>query len=91
MKLKAALRLQYLRRRKLLMKVVTKSYLECICVEALNEVLRFRDVRAVKLSRPSFGTVNWTLREVEPRFDIRDVRTSHSVIRTLQREYRMVT
>lgn len=73
------------------MKLVTKSYLECICVEALNQVVRFRGVRAVTLSRPSIGAVDWTLREVEPLFDIRDVRASHSVIRTLQREYKMAT
>jgi len=72
------------------MKLVAKSRLESVCVEALNKVFRFRGVRAVKLSRPPVGTVNWTLREVEPRFDIRDVKTSHAVIRTLQREYWMV-
>jgi hypothetical protein len=73
------------------MQPVAKDHLERICVEALNQTLRTRRVRAVRLGRSNIGTVNWTLREVEPRFDINDVRQSHAVIRDLQRQYRMVT
>lgn len=73
------------------MKPIAKSHLEGLCVEALNRVSRVRTVRAVRLGRSPVGRANWTLREVEPLFDIRDVRQSHSVIRELQQEYRMVS
>jgi hypothetical protein len=73
------------------MKPIAKDRLESNCVEALNRVSRIRKVRAVKLGRSPIGTANWTLREVNPLFDINDVSRSHSVIRDLQREYRMVT
>lgn len=69
---------------------VAQFQLEDICRETLNRVPRVRPVQSVKLGRSAVGTVNWTLREVEPRFDIHDVRQSHAVIRNLQSKYRMV-
>ena len=74
-----------------LVRPVAKFQLESICIGALNKVPRVRKVVAVKLGRSPVGTVNWTFKEVEPRFHIDDVRQSHSVIRDLQREFRMVT
>ncbi len=69
---------------------VAKCQLEDICREALNGVARVRPVWSLRLARSPVGAVNWTLREVEPRFDIHDVRQSHAVIRRLQSTYRMV-
>jgi hypothetical protein len=69
---------------------IAQFQLEDICREALNRVSRVRPVMSVRLGRPLVGSVNWTLREVEPRFDIHDVRQSHAVIRGLQNQYRMV-
>ncbi len=73
------------------MQPIPKDELERLCVEALNRTLRTRAVHAVKLGRPAIGTANWTLHEVEPRFDLNDVHQSHAAIRDLQRQYRMVT
>jgi hypothetical protein len=69
---------------------IAKDHLEQLCRDALNRVRRIRPVRSVILGRSAVGNVNWTLLEVEPRFDVGDVRQSHAVIRDLQSKFRMV-
>jgi hypothetical protein len=71
--------------------VIEKNELEKICVEALNRASRVRDVRTVKLAWRSTRSAEWTLREIEPRLDILDIKSSLAIIRELQAKYRMVS
>jgi hypothetical protein len=73
------------------MKPVAKYQLEEICVVALNRIGRVRKVHTVKIGCPAVGSMSWTLREVEPRFDIHDIRSSYAVIRALQREFALTS
>jgi hypothetical protein len=70
--------------------IVEKSELENICVKALNQSSRVRQVRTVKLIWKSTRSAEWMLREVEPRFDILDIKNSLAVIHELQEKYRMI-
>ena len=73
------------------MKIVDKNELENICLRALNQVARFREVRSVTLAWRSPRSAEWTIREIEPRFHISDVKGSYAVIRDLQSRYRMIS
>ena len=73
------------------MNIVGKSELENICLRALNQIPRFREVRSVTLAWRSARSAEWMLCEVEPRFDILDVKGSYAVVRELQKRYRMIS
>ena len=73
------------------MNIVDKIELENICLRSLNQIARFREVRSVTLAWRSPRSAEWTIREIEPRFDILDVKGSYAVIRDLQSRYRMIS
>jgi hypothetical protein len=72
------------------MNLLAKYQLEEICVIALNRIGRARKVHSVKIGRRTSGPTNWTVCEVEPRFDIHDVKTSYAVIKALQTEFALM-
>ncbi|MEO8302304.1 MAG: hypothetical protein ABI608_10945 [Rhizomicrobium sp.] len=69
---------------------IAKNRLEDICALYLNHQPRVRPVARVSLNRPGAGNANWSLGEVEPHFDLHDVRPSLTAIRELQSVFRMV-
>jgi hypothetical protein len=74
-----------------IMPALRKLQLERICVYALNKLQREQHVRVVKVEPAPSGPANWTLKKVEPRLALVDVKKSYEVIRTLQREYQLGT
>ena len=69
---------------------ITKARLEKICALYLNHQLRERPVACVLVERPGFGSANWSLAQVEPPLDLRDVMISFAAVRELQSVFRMV-
>jgi hypothetical protein len=71
------------------MHAIDQKQLETICVYALNKVQRTKPVNEVQLEQSLSGHINWTLRKIEPRLALVDVRKSYKIIRALQREYQL--
>ena len=69
---------------------IAKNKLEDICTLYLNHQPRVRPVARVSLNRPGVGRANWSLDEVEPHFDLHDVKTSLAAVQELQSVFRMV-
>lgn len=67
---------------------IAKPRLEEICALYLNHRPRARQISRVALDQP--GSANWSVAAVEPRLDLRDVKTSFAAVRELQSLFRVI-
>ena len=68
---------------------IAKTRLEEICALYLNHQPRMRRISRIALDRPQVGHANWSVAMVEPRLDLRDVKTSFGAMRELQSLFRV--
>ena len=67
---------------------IAKTRLEEICALYLNHQPRMRRISRIALDE--IGSTNWSVAAVEPRLDLRDVKTSFGAIRELQSLFRVI-